>query len=72
MVQRQLEILEARVAEMITRIKSLRSEKVRLQARLDQQGREFHELQEERSLIRDRVAKLLETLNHVGEKDGPA
>ncbi len=72
MVQRQLEILEARVAEMITRIKSLRLEKARLQARIDQQGREFHQLQEERSLIRSRVAKLLEILNHVGEKDGPA
>ena len=69
MVQQQFEILEARISYMIQRIKSLRLEKIELQAEIDRQGREFHQLKEERYMVRNRVGKILETLNHVGGKD---
>ncbi len=69
MVQQQLEVLESRVAEMIKRVKSLRLEKARLQDEIGKQAKAFSQMKEERHLVRNRIEKLLGTLNHVaGEK----
>jgi len=70
MTQRQLEIIELRVAEMIERIKRLRSEKMQLQSQIDQREMAFQRLQEERSLVRRRVEKILGKLNEVEGNNG--
>ena len=70
MKQRQLEIIELRVAEMIERIKRLRSEKMQLQSQIAQREVAFQRLQEERVLIRKRVENILSRLNGVREDQG--
>lgn len=65
MVQEQLEVLEARVQEMIELIKRLKREKEGLEAKVDEQAREFRQLQEERGEVRLRIERILGTLNHL-------
>ncbi|MDC4204462.1 MAG: cell division protein ZapB [Candidatus Manganitrophus sp.] len=65
MVQEQLEVLEARVQEMIELIKRLKREKEGLEARVNEQAREFRQLQEERGEVRLRIERILGTLNHL-------
>lgn len=65
MVQEQLEVLEARVQEMIELIKRLKREKEGLEAKVGEQAREFHQLQEERGEVRLRIERILGTLNHL-------
>ncbi|MFQ5779600.1 MAG: cell division protein ZapB [Nitrospiria bacterium] len=64
----QLEILEARVQEMIELIRHLKKEKAELAAKIDQREKECQGLQEERGAVRLRIEKLLVKLNHL-EKD---
>ncbi|HZR46225.1 MAG TPA: cell division protein ZapB [Candidatus Manganitrophaceae bacterium] len=71
MVQEQLEVLEARVQEMIELIKHLKKEKAGLEAKLDQREKEFNQLQDERGKIRLRIEKLLGTLHHLNEEPVP-
>ncbi|MDC4222874.1 MAG: cell division protein ZapB [Candidatus Manganitrophus sp.] len=65
MVQEQLEVLEARVQEMIELIKRLKREKEGLEAAVNEQAREFRQLQEERGEVRLRIERILGTLNHL-------
>ncbi|MCG3113054.1 MAG: cell division protein ZapB [Candidatus Manganitrophus sp.] len=65
MVQEQLEVLEARVQEMIELIKRLKREKEGLEAKVNEQAREFRQLQEERGEVRLRIERILGTLNHL-------
>ncbi|NKE71431.1 cell division protein ZapB [Candidatus Manganitrophus noduliformans] len=65
MVQEQLEVLEARVQEMIELIKKLKREKEGLEAKVNEQAREFRQLQEERGEVRLRIERILGTLNHL-------
>lgn len=65
MVQEQLEVLETRVQEMIELIKRLKREKEGLEAKVDEQAREFRQLQEERGEVRLRIERILGTLNHL-------
>jgi chromosome segregation ATPase len=70
MVQEQLEVLESRVQAMIELIKKLKREKEGLEAKIDEQEREFRQLQEERGEVRLRIERILGTLNHP-EMNGP-
>jgi len=70
MMQQQLDIIGLRVAEMIQRIKRLQSEKVQLQSQIDERERVCKQLREERSLIRERVEKVLDRLNSVEGNHG--
>jgi len=63
MVQEQLEVLEARVQEMIELIKRLKREKEGLEAQIREREREFRQLQEERGEVRLRIERILGTLN---------
>jgi chromosome segregation ATPase len=65
MVQEQLEVLEARVQEMIELIKRLKREKEGLEAKVSEREREFRHLQEERGEVRLRIERILGTLNHL-------
>ena len=65
MVQEQLEVLETRVQEMIELIKRLKREKEGLEAKVNEQAREFRQLQEERGEVRLRIERILGTLNHL-------
>lgn len=65
MVQEQLEVLETRVQEMIELIKRLKREKEGLEAKVDEQARDFRQLQEERGEVRLRIERILGTLNHL-------
>lgn len=65
MVQEQLEVLEVRVQEMIELIKRLKREKEGLEAKVNEQAREFRQLQEERGEVRLRIERILGTLNHL-------
>lgn len=67
MVQEQLEVLEARVQEMIELVKRLKKEKAGLEAKVNLREKEFNQLQEERGKVRLRIEKLLGTLNHLDE-----
>lgn len=68
MVQEQLEVLEARVQEMIELIKHLKKEKAGLEAKINQREKEFNQLQDERGKVRLRIEKLLGTLHHLDEE----
>jgi len=70
MMQQQLDIIGLRVTEMVERIRLLRSEKMRLQAKIDEQERDCQRLQEERSLVRERVEKILEKLSRTEGSNG--
>ncbi|MBI3805106.1 MAG: cell division protein ZapB [Nitrospirae bacterium] len=65
MVQEQLEVLESRVQTMIDLIKKLKREKEGLEVKINQQEREFRQLQEERGEVRLRIERILGTLNHL-------
>lgn len=65
MVQEQLEVLETRVQEMIELIRRLKREKEGLEAKVNEQAREFRQLQEERGEVRLRIERILGTLNHL-------
>ncbi|MFQ5542991.1 MAG: hypothetical protein ACE5FY_01415 [Nitrospiria bacterium] len=60
-----LSVLESRVQQMISLIKQLREEKQLLENKLNEQQREFEGIQQERANIRDRVERILETINHL-------
>lgn len=64
-MQEQLEVLEARVQEMIELIKRLKREKAGLEAKMLQQEREFHQMQNERGQVRSKIEKILGTLSHL-------
>jgi predicted nuclease with TOPRIM domain len=70
MGQQQMELLESRVTEMLKRVKSLRSEKAQLQEQIGKQASTLSQLLEERRLVRNRVEKLLGTINHVSGEEG--
>lgn len=62
-----LDLLERRVHELIQQLKELKGEKCTLEARLNDQAASFQQLQQERTEVRGRVEKILDTLNHLGE-----
>jgi hypothetical protein len=62
-VQEQLEVLEAHVHKMIGLIRQLKSEKAALQSTLSVWEGELHQLREERTLVLQRVGKMVEVLN---------
>lgn len=67
-----LEILEKRVQEMIDLVKHLKKRNASLEEELIQQKEAFHQLQQERSEVRQRVEGILETLNHLVDAGGSA
>ncbi len=62
-MQEQLEVLEAHVHKMIGLIRQLKSEKAALQSTLTEWEGELHQLREERTLVLQRVGKMVEVLN---------
>ncbi|MFQ5596737.1 MAG: hypothetical protein ACE5GK_01665 [Nitrospiria bacterium] len=64
---KSLEILEGRVHDMIDMIKTLKQEKHALEIQLDEQEKASRELLQERSEARQRVEKILGTLNRLND-----
>lgn len=63
-----LGVLESRVQAMIKLLQSTREEKRLLEEQLMEQAEAFQHLQEERNEVRQRVERILGTLNHVTEE----
>lgn len=65
-----LGVLENRVQAMIKLLQSTREEKRLLEEQLMEQAEAFQHLQQERNEVRQRVERILGTLNHVTEEAG--
>lgn len=63
-----LGVLESRVQAMIKLLQTTREEKRLLEEQLMEQAEAFQHLQEERNEVRQRVERILGTLNHVTEE----
>jgi len=65
-LQKQLEVLEARVQGMIVMMRGLKKENAGLEAKLTQREKEWTQAQEEKKTVRLRIENILDTLNKLG------
>jgi len=65
-LQKQLEVLEARVQRMIVTVRRLKKENADLEAQLTKREKEWTQAQEEKKTIGLRISSILDTLNNLG------
>jgi len=69
-VQEELEVLEARVQELVEWIRRLKKEKLELDIAHQQKEKECRLLHEEKATVRQRIERILQNLNEHAEEKG--